>query len=343
MQSRVLKLSSRFNQTAWLVSLILLGFSCSHEVPSIERNGLPAGWPPISEVEDNPYNGARAALGKELFFETKLSAQGNVSCGTCHQPDRAWTVSEALVMGTEGTRFFRHPPSLLNVAFFNEWHWDGGTTSLEKQVLAPLENPDEMNIRIDTLVERLNNDAHYIKRFREVFDRRPDMYGVTRAFSAYQRSLLSFSSRWDQAQKGSIQLNDQEKRGEALFFSPQLKCSQCHTPPLFTDLNYHNTGIWEWGDFDPGRARVTLDSLDLGKFKTPTLRNLSFTAPYFHNGSLNSLEEVLKHYAQGGNHNLNQDSLLAGFELNERDQTDLLSFMRTLNDSAAIKNVSIRP
>lgn len=343
MQSRVSKSTSRCVQLAWLAALILIGYSCGREVPSIERSGLPAGWPPISEVEDNPYDGARAALGKELFFEPKLSAQGNVSCGTCHQPDRAWTVSESLVMGTEGTRFFRHPPSLLNVAFYNRWHWDGGTTSLEKQVLAPLENPDEMNIRIDTLVKRLNNHPYYVKRFGEVFDRKPDIYGVTRSLAAYQRSLLSFNSRWDQSQRGSIQLNEQERRGEALFFSSQLKCSQCHVPPLFTDLGFHNTGIWKWGDFDPGRARVTLDSLDLGKFKTPALRNLNYTAPYFHNGSVNSITEVLFHYAKGGNHNLNQDPLIVGFKLNDRDQKDLISFLKTLNDSVAINNVSIRP
>ncbi len=328
---------------AGFLAFVFTGFSCVREVPSIAIPGLPAGWPTFYAVDDNPYSGERAALGKELFFDTRLSAQNNVSCGTCHRPERAWTVNEDLVMGTSGTRFFRHPPSLVNVAFFAEYHWDGGTTSLEKQILAPLENPDEMNIRIDTLIERLQSDSYYNKRFREVFDRAPDMYGLTRALAAYERALVSFNSKWDQVQAGRANWTEIEEEGRELFFSSKLNCSSCHTPPLFTDRDYHNTGLWKWGDFDPGRSRVTLDSADLGKFKTPTLRNIGFSFPYFHDGSVTTLEEVLAHYARGGNENQNQDSLVSGFELSQEEKKCLIAFLMALNDSASITNPEVLP
>lgn len=319
------------------------GLSCGREVPSIKAPDLPVGWPTANTVADNPFNGERAALGKELFFDTRLSAENNVSCGTCHQPERAWSVDEELVMGTSGTRFFRHPPSLVNVAFFLEYHWDGGTTSLEKQILAPLENPDEMNIRIDTLIERLQADPYYKRRFREVFDRDPDMYGLTRSLAAYERALVSYNSKWDQVEAGTAEWTKAEAKGEALFYSSVLKCSSCHTPPLFTDREYHNTGLWKWGDFDPGRSRVTLDSADLGKFKTPTLRNIGLSSPYFHNGSVREIEEVLAHYSRGGNGNQNQDSLVSGFELSSEDQENLIAFLRALNDSTSIANPELLP
>lgn len=325
------------------LSIITLFGSCARRPsPELARPDIPSSWPPISQVEDNPWDPVRAGLGKELFFEPKLSRQGNISCGTCHQPDHAWTVEEALVMGTEGTRFFRHPPSLLNVGFFTSWHWDGGTTSLEKQVLAPLENPDEMNMRLDTLLLRLRRDTYYSQRFNEVFGKAPDMYGITRALGAYQRSLISAQSKWDQVQRGLAEFSSTELRGEELFFSDNLACSSCHTPPLFTDLDFHNTGIWSWGDFDPGRSRVTLDSLDRGKFKTPTLRNLAFTKPYFHNGEVESLEEVLTHYATKGNNNQLLDADIKGFHLNAKDRDALLSFLLTLTDSNTIRNPELR-
>lgn len=330
-------------RTAYL-GLLLLVMACGRdETPRMERPVVPDSWPALSEVQDNPWSPERAELGKELFFETLLSKNENVSCATCHQPSMAWTVNEDLIMGTEGMRFFRHPPSLLNVAFFNSWHWDGGTTSLEKQVLAPLENPDEMNMRADSLILRLRRDAYYRDRFISVYGKEPDMYGVTRSLGAYQRSLISARSKWDRVQSGQAVFTALETRGLELFSSDSLACSECHTPPLFTDLVFHNNGRWKWGDYDPGRSRVTLDSLDRGKFKTPTLRNVEITPPFFHDGSVKTLSEVLDHYANGGNQNQLQDPRIKGFHLKSSDKKALMAFLKTLTDTATMNDERLRP
>jgi len=329
---------------AALIVLLFAVVACSRtETPKLNRPAIPAGWPGISAVDDNPWNAERAELGKELFFEPLLSNNRNVSCATCHQPATAWTVNEDLIMGTEGTRFFRHPPSLLNVGFFTSWHWDGGTTSLEKQVLAPLENPDEMNMRADSLILRLRRDAYYRDRFMSVYGKEPDMYGVTRSLGAYQRSLISARSKWDRVETGNEALTEVEARGQDLFFSDSLACSECHVPPLFTDLLFHNNGRWQWGDFDPGRSRVTLDSLDRGKFKTPTLRNVAVTRPYFHDGSAVDLESVLVHYENGGNGNQLQDSRIRSFQLSHSDRSAILTFIMTLTDTSSMNDPQLKP
>ncbi|MEL6538532.1 MAG: cytochrome c peroxidase [Bacteroidota bacterium] len=310
----------------------------------------PWAWPELPpEVsvpqvpERNPMTVEGVALGRKLFFDDGLSQPRGVSCMSCHRPGMAFTdglpVSQS---GVSGKPLLRNSPTLINLAWEQSFFWDGGATNLESQAYGPLQHPDEMNNEdLKKLEAYVQQHPEYPPMFRAAFgaDAKLDNVEVVRALAQYQRTLVSFNTPWDRHQAGEEgALSDLALQGWEVF---QQQCQTCHTPPFFTDHSYHNNGLDAEFPADHeqvymGRYRITLDSADLGKFKTPTLRNIARTDPYMHDGRFDSLEEVLDHYTQSLQTSSTMDPALGeGIALSEEDREALLAFLKEgLNDGA---------
>ncbi len=294
---------------------------------------LPEGFDPLLFPEDNGFTDVRWALGRRLFYENRLSLDGNVSCATCHLPDRAFSAPEAVTPGAFGVVGERNASTLTNVAYQPHFMSEGGVPTLEMQVLVPLQEPSEFAHNIVTVCEELQ--VEYAEAANAAYGRELDPFVLTRALATFQRSLISGNALWDQWQRNAATIGADVARGADLFGAGGLGCDRCHTPPMFTSHGFANNGL-ESVSVDPGRWRVTGEPSDSGAFKIPTLRNIGFTAPYMHDGRFNTLTEVLEHYATGGAGHAHQDGLLAAFALTEQDRTDLIAFLSALNDSAFV-------
>ncbi|MDW7690987.1 cytochrome c peroxidase [Flammeovirgaceae bacterium SG7u.111] len=295
----------------------------------------------------NPFSPEGITLGKQLFFDPALSANGRISCATCHQPQRAFSDGLPLSnLGSSQETLARHTPALINLAWNKGLFWDGGVKNLESVLFAPLSHPDEMALPLKELVTKLKNDPTYPEQFREVFGNSIQVAYVARALAQYQRSLISANAKYDQVVLGKegVEFLALEKKGLALF---EEKCISCHPAPFFTDHGFHNIGLdslypTERENPLQGRYRITLDSADLGKFKTPTLRNITLTAPYMHDGRFATLEEVLDHYSEEMKQSKTLDSTFLdkngkiGIGLDEKEKEALLSFLHTLTDSGFV-------
>ncbi|MBI1221929.1 MAG: cytochrome-c peroxidase [Bacteroidetes bacterium] len=304
----------------------------------------PAGVVPQSESNKATEKGVE--LGKRLFFDSQLSSNGTVSCQTCHHPEKAFTDGQSLTsMGVSHKPLLRHAPALFNLAWYPGLFWDGGSKNLESQVFGPLTHPDEMGMDLTILLKKLRADKEYPKLFRDAFGEDSiTTQGLARALAQYERTLLSFDSHYDRVKAGKENFTRMELEGEKLYTQ---FCASCHPAPLFTDLSYHANGIDSsisdksheliyWG-----RYRITNDSADIGKFKTPSLRNVGFTAPYMHDGRLASLDDVLNHYARNQAQNpLADERLKAGdfSAIGVEQKKALEAFLYALNDSTYIGN-----
>ena len=303
---------------------------------------IPVHFPAYEEPEDNPLNEAKWQLGRLLFFDPRFSHDGNISCASCHQPELAFSDSAAVSRGSEGAMGFRNTPPLINPSWQPRFHREGGITSLEAQVLAPVVEPHEFNRDPVELVEELATDAQYHMLAQEGFGRPFDAYVMTRSLAAFERSLITGGSPWDRWLQGDNDaLSPSALRGMTLL--DDLECTGCHEGVWATDFETHNNGLYlEYTD--PGAYRLTFDSSDLGAFKTPSLRNLAFTAPYMFDGSLSTLDEVIDHYASGGTGHPNQDPRIRPRSLSSDERDDLKSFLLAMSDSAFIDWASaLRP
>ncbi len=301
---------------------------------------IPEGWePPVFPV-DNGFSDVRWALGRDLFFDPRLSIDGNVSCATCHIPSRAFSAPEAVTPGAFGALGERNSATLTNAAYQPHFMSEGGVPTLEMQVLVPLQEPSEMAHNIVTVCEELASD--YTIQANAAYGRELDPFVMTRALATFQRSMLSGDALWDRWQQGTATVGPAVERGAGLFSSEGLGCDRCHAPPMFTTHGFANNGL-DVVSMDPGRWRLTGLPEDSGVFKIPTLRNIGFTAPYMHDGRFLSLPEVLDHYATGGAGHPHQDSLLEAFTLSEGDRADLLAFLGALNDTAFVDDVRWTP
>jgi cytochrome c peroxidase len=323
--------------------LILLGCN-RYQEPTAYHYSFPSHFPAeIREPERNPATLEGIALGEMLFFDTRLSSNGKVACATCHQPAKAFSDGVAVsTAGVSGLALDRHAPSLFNLAWHDAFFWDGGAKDLESQTFAPLQHPDEMNADLKKVLAELSGLPEYKKAFRKAFgtDSITSVL-LSRALAQYQRTIMSTHSLYDQVQMGQATFDELQLRGLAVF---EAHCAVCHTPPLFTDLQYHNNGLdsefpAEKEGIYQGRFRISYDSLELGAFKTPSLRNLAFTAPYMHDGRFSKLEEVLNHYAQGikPSATLSRHIPVEGIPLSEEEKSALLRFLETLHDLPASK------
>jgi cytochrome c peroxidase len=283
--------------------------------------------------DDNAMTPARVALGRRLFFDTRLSADGSLSCGSCHEPARSFTDARARSVGVFGRTGVRSAPALLNRAYGRAFFWDGRAATLEAQVLQPIENPDELGLSADRAVERVAAALDYAGRFEDAFARPVNRADLARALAAYVRSILVGDSPVDKYLNGeSVALGAEAREGLRLFRG-RGNCAACHLGPTFTDERFHNTGVaWRTGSpLDAGRAAVTGAPADRGAFKTPTLRQIADTAPYMHDGSVASLGEVIEFYDNAGIANPHRDEELRALHLTVDDKRALEAFLRSLS------------
>lgn len=279
-------------------------------------------------------------LGSRLFFDTGLSKNGTVSCGTCHLQHLAFSDAMTLSnLGVSGKHLNRHTPVLQNLAWHHGFFWDGGARDLESQTLGPLTHEDEMGTNPKDLVTYLKTTKPYPSLFRKVFNDTIRMAYIQRALAQYEKTLISDNSIYDQYIKGKTKLSNLETAGLQLF---ERHCQSCHTPPFFSDHAYHNNGLdsmlFSTNIEDPilGRYRITQDSSDLIKYKTPSLRNISVSAPYMHDGRFQSLDEVLAFYSNNVRSSSTLDNRLrvGGLQLSLKEREELKSFLNTLTDSS---------
>jgi cytochrome c peroxidase len=283
---------------------------------------------------DNPLTSARVALGRRLFFEQRLSRDGSVACASCHAPNRAFTDGRERPLGVGGVRGRRNAPTLINRAYGRSFFWDGRAATLEEQALQPMVSPHEMANTHQEIVRRLAMDPSYRRDFERAFGTEDITIGlVARAIAAFERTLVAGGSAFDRlATVGdSAALLPEARRGLELFRG-RARCIVCHEPPLFTEERFHNTGVaWRNGPpADSGRYEVSRRADDVGAFKTPTLREVERTAPYMHDGSIATLEEVVDFYDRGGIPNPYLDPLIRPLRLTSEEKQALLAFLRSL-------------
>jgi len=316
-------------------ALLLLGAAGVQERP---RDTLPAALPeaiPLglpSVLAEAPPAEAAAALGRRLFFDPILSVDASVACASCHDPEHGFADPRPLSVGAHGRFTLRHAPTLYNRALGEAFLWDGRASTLEEQVLLPIENELEMALPLDDAIGRLTRDASYGAAFRDAFGEPPTREGLANALAAFVRRLLYGDSRVDRFRDGEHGALTPQERGGMWFFESRGACWRCHSGANFTDEDFHNTGIGvREGEPREGRFAVTGDDRDRGRFKTPTLRGLTETAPYMHDGSLATLEEVVEFYRKGGHANTNLDPMLGPLEMSDEDAANLVAFLKALS------------
>ncbi len=314
----------------WLVALgVGANGAAQPQLPLLPRPlGLDAYMP---VPPDNPLAAATVALGASLFSDRRLSGDGSLSCRDCHDPDRAFTDGRPTSVGILGRRGPRNVPTLINRGYGRAQFWDGRSSTLEDQVLGPITNPLELGATIDETVARLRADSAARLAFQAAFGREPNGADLARALAAYVRTIVGGNSAVDRFLHGDRDALSTEARDGLLLFRGRGNCTACHLGPTFSDERFHNTGVaWRDGWLDDGRFGVTRDARDRGAFKTPTLREVARTAPYMHDGSLASLEDVVEFYARGGNANPALDPEVRPLTLDAADKRALVAFLRAL-------------
>ncbi len=331
---------------------------------------VPLGLPPDTwdyyVPKNNPLDAARVELGRRLFFDQRLSADGSVSCATCHKPELGFADGKTVAEGVYRRTGTRNSMSILNVTFNTAQFWDGRVDTLEQQAVQPLVNPLEMgNPSHQQVIARLRETPEYRSGFLSVFGGEVTIDRVGLAIAAYERTLVSGDSPLDRFIAGhETALTDEAVRGFAIFRG-RGRCARCHTfsveRPFFTNFSYHNTGVAanhpnfdklarqaaaaietdqaktmidklasQPGGQELGRILVTYQLFDLGSYRTPSLRNVALTAPYFHDGSARTLADVVRFYNGGGRPNLNLEEELHPLGLTEEEQRDLVKFLESL-------------
>lgn len=304
---------------------------------SLSEISLPKGFPEINFPEDNGFTKERWLLGKKLFFDKSLSLDSSISCSSCHQPALAFSDSVALSLGVKKLIGTQNAPTLTNVAYHPYYTRLGGVSTLEKQILVPIQEHNEFNFNIIEIAKRLQVNKEYMQLSKKAYNRDFDYYVITRAIANFERSLISGDSKYDRYKQGLIKLTESEKQGMDLFFSEKTNCSKCHTGFNFSNYAFENNGLYETYK-DVGRKRLTEKDEDLEKFKVPTLRNVELTAPYMHDGSFKTLNEVVKHYNNGGRQNKQKNVLIKLLNLTETEQKSLVKFLNTLTDRKFCNN-----
>jgi len=298
------------------------------------RPEIPLGLDAYMPIpEDNQLTREKVALGRRLFSDTILSRDGHLACISCHQPERAFTDGRPVAVGVFGRKGTRNVPTLINRAYGATFFWDGRTSSLEVQVLQPIQHPKEMDITVGEVVVRLERDQAYSDLFQAAFGREVNDGDLAKALASYVRTIVSGNAPVDRYGNGDRNALTERQRQGLRLFRGKGSCIVCHVGPLFTDERFHNTGV-AWRDgrlLDQGRFAVTNEDEDRGAFKTPTLREVARTAPYMHDGSITTLEEVLEFYDRGGNNNPYLDPTLRPLNLNGAEKRALLAFLHVLS------------
>lgn len=297
---------------------------------------VPAHFPKINYPTDNHYTFARWSLGKKLFYEKALSRTNEVSCGSCHQLALSMADNEITSKGVEQRLNTRNTPSLANIAYHPYFTREGGVPTLEMQALVPIQEHNEFDFNIVEIEEKLKSNNGYQQMSNTAYSRPLDYYVITRALANFQRSLISGNAFYDKYKNGEVTLNASEQNGLNLFLG-KANCVACHTGFNFTNYAFENNGLYQ-NYKDIGRMRLTNNTADLGKFKVPSLRNVSVTAPYMHDGSMHNLFKVVEHYNNGGQPHPNKSALIKPLGLSEKEINDLVQFLETLTDYQFLQN-----
>jgi len=307
--------------TPGLSALLLITLATAGE----KRLEIPLGLDSFMPVpEANSLTPEKVAMGRDLFSDRRLSRDRTISCATCHDPKRTFTDGKPIAEGVSGRHGQRRVPAILNRGYGKSFFWDGRIATLEEQVLQPIVSPTEMDLTVEEVVTRLRDDRRYSALTSE---------SLAQALASYVRTILAGGSPYDRYIAGDREaLSDQARMGLQIF-RRKGNCASCHLGPNLTDECYHNTGIaWREGRFaDMGRFIVTRRDQDRGAFKTPTLRQVAARAPYMHDGSIASLEEVVEYYDRGGNRNPNLDSELQPIGFTGEEKQALVAFLRSLS------------
>ena len=337
---------------------------------------LPKGFPVPHVPTDNPMTAAKVELGRHLFYDKRMSVNGKSSCATCHRQELAFTDRRAVSVGTTGELHSRSAMSLVNVAYAGALTWSNPRiTELEDQALVPMygEHPVELGLREgDGFIGMMKQDATYPRLFAAAFPDDGDRITVknaVKAIACFERSIISARSPYDRYHYGGEDdaVPEAAKRGEVLFFNNRLRCFRCHGGFNFNDatvsernagraLEFHNTGLYNLAGMfsypapNLGTYEYTHQAKDVGKFKAPTPRNIAVTAPYMHDGSVATLEDVIDHYAAGGrtvngganagvgHDNPNKDALIGGFGISSEERKELIAFLESLTDAEALRD-----
>lgn len=334
-----------FRASARLASLLsLLLSACGSDAPSqpsapslsLIDSPSPAGFPLGTIVERSPSQNLltepRAQLGKRLFFDPRLSRTGDVACSNCHEQAFAFAEPDRVSTGVDSLSGTRNAPALLNLAWSEKFFWDGRALSLEDQAGKPIENPIEMDLPLSEAVTRVAADPSYVDAFERAYASPPNEESLRFALASFVRTLVSTASPYDRHLRGDDgAFGEAEQRGEALFLSEQAGCFHCHPAGMLTNDGFFHNGTYDGGE-DTGRERLTGRPGDIGKFKVPGLRNVENTAPYMHDGSLQTLEDVIEQYDRGGRGDPNTDPQIVPLSLSAEQKADLLAFLRALTD-----------
>lgn len=309
--------------------MLLPAFGAENSAAPKAPNGLPAlTWP-----TDNPYSAAKNELGRYLYFDRRLSADNTISCASCHDPSRGFADGAATSTGVRGQKGTRSAPTILNRAYSLAQFWDGRAKTLEDQAKDPMVNPIEMGNTHPAIVATLRGIPGYRALFDKTFGSEEiDIDRVSKAIACFERTVLSGNSPYDRYKRGRKDaLTAEQVRGMSIFFG-KGSCDRCHEGANFTLNAYANTGVGaDKPEPDLGRYTVTHDPRDWGAFKTPTLREIEHTAPYMHDGSLTTLEQVVEFYDKGGIPNKNLDASIRPLHLTDQQKSDLVAFMKALS------------
>ncbi len=347
---------------ALIISILFL--SCEPDNTPDELAGIPhAPKPFVFKTDDkqfgkpdipadNPMTLEGIELGRRLFYDSILSRDSTISCASCHHINGAFTDNRAISAGIEGRVGTRSSMAIVNLAFHkSSFFWDGRTASLEKQALMPVEDHLEMDENWEKAIQKIQKHKDYPTFFRQAFPitKKVEITKelAVKAIAQFERSIVSHNSRYDKFLKGQIEFTDAEQFGHDMFFNkvsniPDAQCGHCHGEPLTTGNNLVNNGLQDaptYDDFkDKGYGGVVNVKNENGKMKIVTLRNIAESAPYMHNGSLNTLEEVVEHYNTGGKYSPNKDPLIQQIQLNSVQKKQLIAFLKTLSDSTFLNN-----
>jgi cytochrome c peroxidase len=314
------------------VSMVLSG-SVMSATP--DRYMTPAEVPAPAS---NKLNDVRVELGKQLFFDPRLSGSNWISCATCHNPALGWSDGLKTAIGNGQKVLGRNTPTIINTAFNDHQFWDGRAKTLEEQALGPIQAAGEMNQNLDELVSELKAIPGYVESFKKAYpDEGITKKSIGKAIASFERTIVSRKSPFDRWVAGDKKaLTKAQLRGFAVF-EGKGKCATCHTGFNFTDNNFYNIGIKS--SDDPGRFNISKEKSMLGAMKTPTLRDVSLSAPYMHNGEFNTLEEVVEHYNRGGVKKEGLSEMIIELGLSQKEKSDLVAFLESLTGEP--QNVTI--
>ncbi len=320
--------------------------SCSETSNQLSENQKdysipPSGFPPIPFPQDNPYSKEKFELGRRLFYEKLLVRDSSFkSCSHCLKQANNFQDNVPVSFGIDNYPEYRNTMSLTNVAYFDKIFWDGRGNRIEPVAYRSIFLPYIFGIDTNELQKRLENHSLYPILFKQAFgeNSRPSAFLVAQAIATFVRCLVSGNSAYDRFIRGdSNALTPSQKRGMQLFFSERTRCSVCHSGFLFTDLQFHNTGTTTHY-FDRGRYYVTKKYEDRSKFLTPSLRNVEVSAPYMHDGTYSTLEDVIEHYNRGGYPFFAKDTLMRPLSLSPQEKIDLINFLKSLTDFDFLNN-----